>query len=147
MDPVGVVHYVKKANFTSNDYVGRVEMRLGKTLCRLERNNDTFSLDSDIGRKITSEIFMFVLSLIHNRGTLTRMIYIEFYKDDNDPIVGETVYNKRFKKIRFNVCKISGLIQFLGIMLHKLIHVLCLSQTEDILLNIFIEILSQFWNL
>lgn len=105
-------------------------MRLGKTLRRLEMNNDTFSLDSDIGRKITSDIFMFVLSLIHNSGTLTRMIYIEFYKDDNDLIVGETVvYNKRdlkIIKIRFNVCKISGIIQFLGIMLHELNHVLCL---------------------
>ena len=67
--------------FSAADFSGSVELRFVKCLPVADISDKYFDFDSVCGKRIATEIILFILSLISKRGTQTRVLVIEFFRD------------------------------------------------------------------
>ena len=102
-------------------------MRVGNCLNCDERDNHRGLFDVNGARMIVLPLLMYILGIINERRTPVRMLELYFYYDDNDTVCGKTEFKRldlRTGKVYFNLCKIRGLFQLVGCLLHELSHVL-----------------------
>lgn len=115
IDPDGDCHSVPKNELNLNGFVGSAEMRIGKCLNVIDTSDTEFIFDSEMGKRFCTEILLFVLSVISERQTITKILDLDFYRDSSDLSVAETVFGTddvSVVRIRFNLATMMDLKYF-----------------------------------
>lgn len=127
-DVDGVIHFVDTDFTSKTECYGFVELKFVRCLNIADETDEDFSFESEQGKKICTDIVLFILSLISQRPTRIQILKLEFFRDENCSTAAKTIatYDEGNIKIRlrFNLALSKGIVRFILLALHELSHAL-----------------------